>query len=1161
MKFARALPSLLVTLAGVTLPAFSQQIFTLPASGQSNSNTLAVSYSPSTFTSNGQFLAGPAAYRVISNANGSKFYVLTNATQTPLYSVSGNYATVKALPGVYSPITGAVLTPDGSGLYVRSAGTVIGYNTSGDTLVTLPPVPSNTTVIDLDASIDGTQVFFLLSSSLNNTLQAVSNSTHALLQSLLLPMVPSGLTVGPNGLVYVTGLNTILEIDPNSYSILHQYTINGTPGKLAFTPDGHYALANNTVPNGAVAVTVLDLQANSISGTIPSSTLPPNITLSSIWPINASTALGYVQATHKLYTISLAPLGLSSNNLLPTNKPIVDVTLSNDVASGSHPNTQYLFFATSTSLQRFNLTTGLLEGGIFPPSLVAAISYTSPGLSGTAAALLPYGNYQTVATGAVSQPIVVRAVDSSGNPLNGVSVTFQAPSGVTLQKATVTTNLQGYASTTFTSATLTGAIAITAQATGGASTVLNATIGTGGPGNGIPASIKVIAGQGELAYEVTLASAQGSPISVLVSDSSGNPVANTPITFQLTQGLGSLVLYQGTGSSPVFNKVIVPTDEKGIATVDMVTAALQTFPGFDEEVITASLPSGISAPVYFTTVSHREPATVQLKSPLPGTVFSGAVGSTIKGAFQFQVFSNAGPGLPNVSIRLLPTGDPTKSPSASCVGVPLSNSQGLLTCDLVFNGIVGQSQVIPQVGYLAQSLPFTIEVGPGAPGKFVKIQGDAQTVKPGQKLPLALVATLQDAYGNILVNTPVSWSVTSGTGTVNQATQKTDKNGTTLAYVTMGPTPGTVQVTVSAGPASSPALGNFTENAVVVPGGLNLVSGNGQTANVGAAFAAPLVVQALDDSNHPVQGVTVSFGVTSGGVTLSAPSAVTDANGNASITATAPAAPGTSVVTATYGTFSATFNLNTVFPGPANVAFLNGATFETIGAAPGAIAPGEILTITGDNLAPDVQGVVTPPPGPLPTTLSGVQVLFGGVAAPLFAVVNQNGQQQINALVPFELGSVATTSVTIVNDNGSATLLNVPVQPLAPGFFVSYYNNQSYAVMIRASDGSYITPQNLAKPGDTVIAFVNGLGQGVPVIGSSSPGSAQTVNAALSVSVNGLSTGDVSAVYQAQAYGMYLVTFQVPKNLQPGLYPLTLSAVGPDSKTYAAPSSFIAVGQ
>lgn len=137
----------------------------------------------------------------------------------------------------------------------------------------------------------------------------------------------------------------------------------------------------------------------------------------------------------------------------------------------------------------------------------------------------------------------------------------------------------------------------------------------------------------------------------------------------------------------------------------------------------------------------------------------------------------------------------------------------------------------------------------------------------------------------------------------------------------------------------------------------------------------------------------------------------------------------------------------------------------------------------------------------------------------------------------------------------------MPVQPLAPGFFTSYYNNQSYAVMIRASDGSYISPQNLAKPGDTVIAFVNGLGQGSPVISSSAAGAGQAVYAALSVTVNGVSVGDVSAVYQSQVYGIYLATFQVPQNLQPGLYPLTLSAVGPDSNTYAAASSFIPVGQ
>lgn len=81
------------------------------------------------------------------------------------------------------------------------------------------------------------------------------------------------------------------------------------------------------------------------------------------------------------------------------------------------------------------------------------------------------------------------------------------------------------------------------------------------------------------------------------------------------------------------------------------------------------------------------------------------------------------------------------------------------------------------------------------------------------------------------------------------------------------------------------------------------------------------------------------------------------------------------------------------------------------------------------------------------------------------------------------------------------------------------------------------------------------------MISSDTPGAGQAVNAAVTVTVNGHTAQNVSAVYQSQAYGIYLVSFQVPTVLHTGIYPLTLSAVGPDSKTYAGPSTFIPVGQ
>lgn len=1160
MKLFHVIQAALVATALVSIPASAQDLFALPAATDSSANNQAVNFSPTTLKVQGQFVVGPGAYRIISNIDSSKYYVLSSDAQAPLTTVTQNGSVVKTIPGIYSGVSGAVLTPDGATLYAISAGGLFAFNTSNDQPITLPQQTTNYIAVDVDASLDSTKLFAILSSSFNSKLRVISNSTHLLLTELLLPATPTSVTVGPNGLVYVSALNVIVEVDPNSFLILHEYTIAGTPGKLAFSPDGRYAIANNTVTGPSVtAVTLIDLQAHAVVGSVDNSALASGSYLNSIWPISAGQALGYAASAGQLYTITYSPLSIAPSTLLPQNKPPVDVTVSGDLAFGSHTTTASLFYATSSTLVQIAIASGAATESVFTPDYVQSLSSTSPALTGTPAGLLLYGNNQQLVLGAASQPIVVRAVDAQGNPLSGVAVQFVPPAGVAIQNTQVTTNMLGYASTTFTAPLVSGTLAIQANVAGGLTAAFSHNVGSAGPG-GVPAALSVVAGQGQLGYEVTLASAGGSPLSVLVTDINGVPVPGAEVDFNLAQGNGSLVLFQSNGQVVTFNHLQVNTDSTGVASIDMVTPAIQNlYPGFDQEVINASLANGLSTPIYFTTISHREGVTVTLKAPLVGTNYSGPAGSIIKSAFKYQIVSSAGPGIPNVSMVIIPSGDPAKTPSGACAGTPLSDGDGVLTCDLVLNGVLGSSQIVPQVGYFVHSLPFNITITAGPPSKFAIVQGNTQSGKGGTVLPLALIARLEDSYGNLLPKIPVTWSVVSGSAAITQSTTITNSYADTLAYLTLGATPGNVIVAVTAGTGANAATGIFTATVLVTPGNIASVSGDTQSANLNQPFGAPLVARALDNEvvPVPVPGATISFAVVSGDVTLSAPSAITDVNGNGGVNVTAGSAVGPVVVSATYAGFTTLFHLN-VTNNPANIQFQNGASFQVTGANPGAIAPGEIVTIIGDSLTTGVQGVLTPGSG-LATELGGVQVLFGGIPAPLFAVVNSNGNQQINALVPFELGAATSTSVTISNSAGSTTLTNIPVQPLSPGFFQFVLNGQSLMVAVRASDGQYLSPLNPAKPGDTVIAFVNGLGQATPALTSSAPGSSELVTAPITITVNGEPAANVTAQYQSQAYGLYLVWFTLPSDLNGGVYPVTLSAVGSDTNVYSAQSTFIAV--
>jgi len=318
------------------------------------------------------------------------------------------------------------------------------------------------------------------------------------------------------------------------------------------------------------------------------------------------------------------------------------------------------------------------------------------------------------------------------------------------------------------------------------------------------------------------------------------------------------------------------------------------------------------------------------------------------------------------------------------------------------------------------------------------------------------------------------------------------------------------------------------------------------------------VVQLLDSSNNPASYAPVVFSST-GEQALSATSVTADVNGMAStmVTSVGPLA-GNFTVQATNGTgktaLVAQFTVTVEPPGPQSPAILNSATF-----APG-IAPGGLVTFLGPGLTPSIQGVVTDP-----LQMQGYSVSFDGIAAPILALVNQNGTEQINAQVPFEESTGTSDSVTIQTPLGSVILTNVTVNEFAPGMFSSgtvSVDGQSYplAAALRP-DGTYASPSNPVQPGEAVTFFATGLGQTVPLASTGVAGvPGQLVGSALYAGVNNQGDAVVSAIYQPGAIGVYAVTIQVPSTTTPGpAQPLGLLMVDLEGNTSYAPPAYIPI--
>jgi hypothetical protein len=94
---------------------------------------------------------------------------------------------------------------------------------------------------------------------------------------------------------------------------------------------------------------------------------------------------------------------------------------------------------------------------------------------------------------------------------------------------------------------------------------------------------------------------------------------------------------------------------------------------------------------------------------------------------------------------------------------------------------------------------FAAAVAPQEPPvRLKKILGDSQVVCPGCGLREALYVRAVDPYGNPVPGTPLTWTVSSGTGVITHSQNVTDATGTAFGGFTTGPVEGEQTVTITA---------------------------------------------------------------------------------------------------------------------------------------------------------------------------------------------------------------------------------------------------------------------------------------------------------------------------------------------------------------------------
>jgi uncharacterized protein (TIGR03437 family) len=150
-------------------------------------------------------------------------------------------------------------------------------------------------------------------------------------------------------------------------------------------------------------------------------------------------------------------------------------------------------------------------------------------------------------------------------------------------------------------------------------------------------------------------------------------------------------------------------------------------------------------------------------------------------------------------------------------------------------------------------------------------------------------------------------------------------------------------------------------------------------------------------------------------------------------------------------------------------------------------AKGSIASIWCRNA--QVQGIVLAETLPLPFELAGLKVWIGGAPAPLFGVAEGPGFQQLNVQVPQEatFGSpVGSQFVNVeIEQSGQRTPM-LPVILSSPGEFF-LWPGTNYGIFEHSEDGSLVTPEDPARPGETLYAYLTGMPETSPVVPTGQP--------------------------------------------------------------------------
>ena len=221
-------------------------------------------------------------------------------------------------------------------------------------------------------------------------------------------------------------------------------------------------------------------------------------------------------------------------------------------------------------------------------------------------------------------------------------------------------------------------------------------------------------------------------------------------------------------------------------------------------------------------------------------------------------------------------------------------------------------------------------------------------------------------------------------------------------------------------------------------------------------------------------------------------------------------------------------------------AVVNGASFW-----PGLPDDWGIATVFGKGIA-NVRGIVVADRLPLPTELAGTSVTVGGVPAPIYAVANVGGLEQVNFQAPINIPSADRTGVVVRSNGVEQYFPGGGRFNAGPGIFVS----GSQPAIQHGSDFSLVTIGNPARRGETVVVYATGISSSnisAPVGAAMPPAPLFTCAYDPLVRIGGITAQTQFCGFAPGFVGVNQLNIEVPMTVPSGLVDLVICRVSCDN--------------